>query len=111
MSDAEKKIEHEKKKARAAELRDGPNTIVEDASAPRKVQKSSPAAKASPAPLPGAEERELQVMPLKHFLAIEFGSKKADQGAGFAIHAKKMKPRTILDWRKAFAEFMAKPVK
>ena len=99
--------EMEKKKAKAAAMKAGPNSIVED---PREAKLPKPVAAPASPPAPVEESRKLEPMPLKHFLALEFGS-RPDQGAGFARHAKKMKPRTILEWRAAYAEFLAKPIK
>ncbi len=99
--------ELEKKKARAAAMKAGPNTVVED---PKEARLPKPAPAPEKTPPAVDASRKLEAMPLKHFLALEFSS-RPDQAAGFARHAKRMKPRTILEWRAAYAEFLAKPIK
>lgn len=103
----------EDRKKRAQEMKDGPNSIVEELVAPKDIQKEMRSEKKdldSPEKK-DQEPRDLQDMSLKHFLALDFGPKKIDQAAGFAHHARKEKARTLPEWREAFAEFMAKPIK
>lgn len=94
---------------RAAALKAGPNSIVEEIG-------SSPAKRTEVDPTPGLTDppvigRELQAMTLKTFIATDFGPRRADQAAGFAHHAKREGPRTIHEWRKALAAFGEKPIK
>lgn len=94
---------------RAKALKAGPNSIVEDVIGPRSKARA-------PEPRPQVQKAErdpgrvLEACPLAHYLALDFGG-KFDQCAGFQSHARGWGPRTIPEWRQAFADFMAKPVK
>jgi hypothetical protein len=99
-------------KKRAQAMKDGPNTIIEDVGPqkPKRTPVIEVQKKEEPPAAEKSAERVLEAMPLRHFLALEFGA-KYDQCAGFAVHAKRMGPRTIHEWRAEFAKFMAKPIK
>ena len=106
-----------KPKTRASRLQGGQelNTKIEDANAvPVKTRVEAPTAKAAPtpkaAPAAQAPKRDLQPVNLQVFLTA--CGKKPDQTAGFAAYAKvqQMHPRTMPEWRDAFAAFMQRPV-
>jgi hypothetical protein len=104
----------EKDKQRAQDMKDGPNTIVEDAKNPKAVNRPRiPAAEKliQDAKMKTRPSEELEPCSLQHYLSADFGPKREDQCAGFAYHAKSMGPRTIPEWRAEFAKFMAKPIK
>lgn len=94
-------------KVRAAKMKAGPNTIVEDTSTPKK---RNVIWQDVPASVKVEEARDLQPMNLRTFIAIEFGP-RADQAAGFVHHAASLGPRTIHQWREALATFSQRPIK
>lgn len=105
-------VKHAEDQKRAAAMKAGPNSIVEEvhASKPKKGAAPRPEPKPTPKADPKTPERQLQPINLRTFLSLEFG-RRVDQAAGFAHHARNQGPRTIHEWRAEHAAYLSRPVK
>jgi len=80
-----------------------PVTMVDDEITINKSSETKPVAQPE-------DKTEPQMVPLKVFVAVS--GQKPDQMAGFSYFAnrEKLTPRSIKDWREAYAKFMATPI-